>query len=58
MEKKDDVQLIRKILSDKSQLHRARKRLQADQELLISGLEAYYPQWKLTAEIFPEEEAK
>ena len=28
----------------RSQLHRARKRLQADQELLISGLEAYYPQ--------------
>jgi len=42
----------------KSQLHRARKRLQADQELLIPGLEAYYPQWRLTAEMFPEEEAK
>ena len=42
----------------KSQLHRARKRLQADQKLLISSLEAYYPQWRLTAEMFPEEEAK
>ena len=42
----------------RSQLHRARKRLQADQELLILGLKAYYPQWKLTVEMFPEEEPK
>ena len=41
-----------------SRLHRARKRLQADQELLTMDLETYLSQWKLIAETLPEEEAR
>ena len=41
-----------------SRLHRARKRLQVDQELLTMDLETYLSQWKLIAETLPEEEAR
>ena len=41
-----------------SRLHRARKRLQADQEILTMDLETYLSQWKLIAETLPEEEAR
>ena len=41
-----------------SWLHRARKRLQVDQELLTMDLETYLSQWKLIAETLPEEEAR
>ena len=41
-----------------SRLHRARKRLQADQELLTMDLETYLSQWRLMAETLPEEEAR
>ena len=41
-----------------SRLHRARKRLQADQEILTMDLETYLSQWRLIAETFPEEEAR
>ena len=41
-----------------SRLHRARKRLQADQELLTIDLETYLSQWKLIAETLPEKEAR
>ena len=50
-----------------SRLHRARKRLQTDQELLIqevlgslqiTDLEVCYSRWRLIAEVFSEEDAK
>lgn len=41
-----------------SRLHRARKRLQADQEILTMDLETYLSQWRLMAETLPEEEAR
>ena len=51
----------------RSQLHRARKRLKADQELLIqeflgsvqiTDLEVCESRWRLIADMFPEEEAR
>ena len=41
-----------------SRLHRARKRLQADQEVLIVDLETYHSRWRLIAETFSEADAK
>ena len=41
-----------------SRLHRARKRLQADQEVLIVDLETYHSRWRRIAETFSEEDAK
>ena len=41
-----------------SRLHRARKRLQADQEVSIMDLAAYSSRWKLIAETFSEADAK
>ena len=41
-----------------SRLHRARKRLQADQEVLIVDLETYHSRWRLIAKTFSEADAK
>ena len=41
-----------------SRLHRARKRLQADQEGLIVDLETYHSQWRRIVETFSEVDAK
>ena len=41
-----------------SRLHRARKRLQADQEILVVDLETYHSRWRRIAETFSEAEAK
>ena len=41
-----------------SRLHRARKRLQADQEVLIVDLETYHSQWRRIVETFSAEDAK
>ena len=41
-----------------SRLHRARKRLQTGQEVLIVDLETYHSRWRLIVETFSEEDAK
>lgn len=41
-----------------SRLHRARKRLQANQEVLIVDLETYHSQWRRIVETFSAEDAK
>ena len=41
-----------------SRLHRARKRLQADQEILIVDLKTYHSRWRRIAETFSEEDAR
>ena len=41
-----------------SRLHRARKRLQANQEVLVVDLESYRSRWRRIAETFSEEDAR
>jgi RNA polymerase sigma factor (sigma-70 family) len=41
-----------------SRLHRARKRLQVEQEVLIVDLETYHSQWRRIVETFSAEDAK